>query len=52
MDGLKIAVVGLRTKIQYAGDNERAHFCINFDCIDNELYCSFNEFQTISPIEL
>ncbi len=39
-------------KIQHAGESEGAHFCINFDCIDNELYCSFNEFQTISSIEL
>jgi hypothetical protein len=40
-------------KIQYARDDERPHFCINLNNIDNEVYCDFMErlmsFQT-SPL--
>ena len=41
-------------KIQYARDDERPHFCINLNNIDNEVYCDFivmlTSFQTISSI--
>jgi hypothetical protein len=41
-------------KIQYARDDERLHFCINLNNIDNEVYCDFiamlTSFQTISSI--
>ena len=46
-------LVDLR-KIQYARDDERPHFCINLNNIDNEVYCHFivmlTSFQTISSI--
>jgi hypothetical protein len=46
-------LVDLR-KIQYARDDERPHFCINLNNIDNEVYCDFivmlTSFQTISSI--
>jgi hypothetical protein len=46
-------LVDLR-KIQYARDDERPHFCINLNNIDNEVYCDFivmlMSFQTISSI--
>jgi hypothetical protein len=46
-------LVNLR-KIQYARDDERPHFCINLNNIDNEVYCDFivmlTSFQTISSI--
>jgi hypothetical protein len=46
-------LVDLR-KIQYARDDERQHFCINLNNIDNEVYCDFivmlTSFQTISSI--
>ncbi len=44
IDDLKIAVVGLMAKIQYACDSEGAHFCINVYYIENELYCYFSKF--------
>jgi hypothetical protein len=46
-------LVDLR-KIQYARDDERPHFCINLNNIDNEVYCDFivmlTSFQSISSI--
>jgi hypothetical protein len=46
-------LVDLR-KIQHARDDERLHFCINLNNIDNEVYCDFivmlTSFQTISSI--
>jgi hypothetical protein len=46
-------LVDLRKK-QYARDDERPHFCINLNNIDNEVYCDFivmlASFQTISSI--
>ena len=46
-------LVDLR-KIQYARDDERPHFCINLNNIDNEVYCDvivmLTSFQTISSI--
>jgi hypothetical protein len=46
-------LVDLR-KIQYARDDERPHFCINLNNIDNEVYCDIivmlTSFQTISSI--
>jgi hypothetical protein len=48
-------LVDLR-KIQYARDDERPHFCINLNNIDNEVYCHFivmlTSFQTISSITM
>jgi hypothetical protein len=39
---------------KYARDDERLHFCINLNNIDNEVYCDFivmlTSFQTISSI--
>ena len=46
-------LVDLR-EIQYARDDERPHFCIHLNNIDNEVYCDFivmlTSFQTISSI--
>jgi hypothetical protein len=46
-------LVDLR-KMQYARDDERPHFCINLNNIDNEVNCDFivmlTSFQTISSI--
>ena len=32
-------------KIQYARDDEGPYFCKNLNNIDNDLYCSSNEFS-------
>ena len=47
MDGQldKTVAIGWLSKIQYARDDERPHFCINLNKnIDSEVYCNANEF--------